>query len=48
VCKITETTKSGNVISEVYCNQWLVGNMEMLNISSTEGTCYPAVMHCST
>jgi len=27
VCKITESTKFGSVVSEVYCNQWAVGTV---------------------
>ena len=27
VCKTTESTKFGNVMSEVYCNQWAVGTV---------------------
>jgi len=48
VCKTTESTKFGNVMSEVYCNQWAVGTMVLPNISRTEGTCYHAVMPSST
>jgi hypothetical protein len=47
VCKITESTKFWNIISEVYSNQWAVGAQEMPNISKTEGTCH-ALMPSNT
>jgi len=37
--KITESTKFGIVISEVYCNQWAVGTVGVLVVSRTEGAC---------
>jgi hypothetical protein len=46
VCKITESTKFGNTISGVYSR--VVGDLEVPNISRTEGACCHAVMHCST
>jgi hypothetical protein len=48
MCKITESTKFGNVIPAVYSNQWAAGTVEVPNVSSTEGACCHAVMHCST
>jgi hypothetical protein len=48
VCKITESTKFGNVISGVYCNQRAVGSEEVPNISRTKDACCHSVMHFST
>jgi len=48
VCKITESTKSGNIICGVYADHWLVGNLEVLNICSAEGACCHAGMLFST
>ena len=43
VCKITESTKFENIISEVYSNQWAIGTLVLPNISRTEGACCDAV-----
>jgi len=48
MCKITESTTFGNIISEVYSNQWVVGTVEVPNVFRTGGSCCHAVMHFST